>query len=361
MFAVVKVLVYIFGVDLLARTAEAQWLVYVAGATIVIASLIALRQDNLKRRLAYSTISQLSYVVMAAAILTPVSIMAAALHIAAHALGFEYGFSTAEPTALVIWEAQFGDFANGAQVVIDQFISSGEAKWGRVCGLTMFLPHGYEGQGPEHSSARLERYLQLCAEHNMQVCVPSTPAQMFHMLRRQMLRPYRKPLIVMTPKSLLRHKLSVSPLEDVTHGRFHTVIPEVDDIKAAKVQRVVFCSGKVYYDLLEARRAAQQDNVAIVRIEQLYPFPQTEYAEVIECYSDASEIVWCQEEPLNQGAWYQTRHYFVENMRAEQKLLYAGRPSSASPAVGYYAKHQEQQKALVAAAFGKFKSAGSSK
>ncbi|HEV2111845.1 MAG TPA: 2-oxoglutarate dehydrogenase E1 component, partial [Gammaproteobacteria bacterium] len=194
-------------------------------------------------------------------------------------MGFEYGYSTADPDALVIWEGQFGDFANGAQVVIDQFMAAGEAKWGRLCGLTLFLPHGYEGQGPEHSSARLERYLQLCAEHNMQVCVPSNPAQMFHMLRRQALRPFRKPLAVMTPKSLLRHKLSVSALDDLTQGSFKLLIPESDDIKAAKVERVVFCSGKVYYDLLEARRAAQVDNVAIVRIEQLYPFPQTEYAE----------------------------------------------------------------------------------
>jgi len=262
-------------------------------------------------------------------------------------MGFEYGYSTAEPETLVIWEAQYGDFANGAQVVIDQFISAGEAKWGRLCNLVLFLPHGYEGGGAEHSSARLERYLQLCAEHNMQVCVPSTPAQMFHMLRRQMLRPYRKPLIVMTPKSLLRHKLSVSPLKDVTHGRFHPVIPEVDDIKAANVKRVVFCSGKVYYDLLEARRAAQQENVAIVRIEQLYPFPQAEYAEAVKYYSSASEIVWCQEEPLNQGAWYQIRHRLQEPLSDEHTLGYAGREASASPAVGYAQLHVQQQKALI--------------
>ncbi|HET7649493.1 MAG TPA: 2-oxoglutarate dehydrogenase E1 component [Gammaproteobacteria bacterium] len=262
-------------------------------------------------------------------------------------MGFEYGYSTAEPDTLVIWEAQYGDFANGAQVVIDQFISAGEAKWGRLCGLVLFLPHGYEGGGAEHSSARLERYLQLCAEHNMQVCVPSTPAQMFHMLRRQMLRPYRKPLIVMTPKSLLRHKLSVSPLDDVTHGRFHLVIPEIDTIKKEKVKRVVFCAGKVYYDLLEARRADKIDDIAIIRIEQLYPFPQAEYAEVIGHYGNAKEIVWCQEEPLNQGAWYQIRHRLQEPLSSKHTLSYAGRAASAAPAVGYAQLHVQQQKELI--------------
>ncbi|MGH8292362.1 MAG: 2-oxoglutarate dehydrogenase E1 component, partial [Gammaproteobacteria bacterium] len=262
-------------------------------------------------------------------------------------MAFEYGYSTAEPDALVIWEAQFGDFANGAQVVIDQFISAGEAKWGRLCGLVLFLPHGYEGAGPEHSSARLERYLQLCAEHNMQVCVPSTPAQMFHMLRRQMLRPYRKPLIVMTPKSLLRHKLSVSSLADLTHGRFHVVIPEIDALKAAKVRRVAFCSGKVYYDLLQARRAAKIDDIAIARLEQLYPFPHDEYAEVINLYANARDIVWCQEEPQNQGAWYEIRHRLQEPLTARHALRYVGRAASASPAAGYAQLHKQQQTALI--------------
>jgi len=276
-------------------------------------------------------------------------------------MGFEYGYSTADPDALVIWEGQFGDFANGAQVVIDQFMAAGEAKWGRLCGLTLFLPHGYEGQGPEHSSARLERYLQLCAEHNMQVCVPSNPAQMFHMLRRQALRPFRKPLVVMTPKSLLRHKLSVSALADLTGGRFQLLIPEVDGIKAAKVQRVVFCSGKVYFDLLEARRAANLDDVAIVRIEQLYPFPQAEYAEVIAGYSNASEIVWCQEEPGNQGAWYQIRHRLQEGLKPKHVLRYAGRAPSASTAAGYMQLHVQQQQALIQDALGTAEVTGAAK
>lgn len=267
-------------------------------------------------------------------------------------LGFEYGFSTAEPNGLVIWEAQFGDFANGAQVVIDQFISSGEAKWGRLCGLTLLLPHGYEGQGPEHSSARLERYLQLCAEHNIQVCVPSTPAQAFHMLRRQMLRSFRKPLIVMSPKSLLRHKLAVNALEDLTQRGFQTVLGEIDDINPKKVERVIFCSGRVYYDLLEARRDRNLEHVAIIRIEQLYPFPEARYREELERYAKAKDIVWCQEEPRNQGAWYQTLHRLKAPLDAKQEVLYAGRPASASPAVGYYSLHVEQQQALVNEALG---------
>lgn len=265
-------------------------------------------------------------------------------------MGFEYGFSTTDPNCLTIWEGQFGDFANGAQVVIDQFISSGESKWGRVCGLTLFLPHGYEGQGPEHSSARLERFLQLCAENNMQVCVPSTPAQMFHMVRRQMRRTLRKPLIVMTPKSLLRHKLSVSQLEDLTQGTFRNVIDEVDDIEAAKVKRVVFCSGKVFFDLLEARRNHGLHDVAIVRIEQLYPFPATEYAAVIARYANARDIVWCQEEPQNQGAWYQIRHRLQEPLSSKDKLLYSGRAPAAAPATGIAKMHTEQQTELVDAA-----------
>jgi 2-oxoglutarate dehydrogenase E1 component len=265
-------------------------------------------------------------------------------------MGFEYGFSTTEPNCLTIWEGQFGDFANGAQVIIDQFLSSGEAKWGRLCGLTLFLPHGYEGQGPEHSSARLERFLQLCAENNMQVCVPSTPAQMFHMLRRQIRQPFRKPLIVMTPKSLLRHKLSVSPLEDLTHGGFRTVIDEVDDIQPANVTRIVFCSGKVYFDLLDSRRSDGIHNVAVVRVEQLYPFPTEEYAAIIRKYSHAREIVWCQEEPQNQGGWYQIRHRLQERLSSEQQLLYAGRAPAAAPAAGIHQMHIEQQQQVVDAA-----------
>jgi 2-oxoglutarate dehydrogenase E1 component len=265
-------------------------------------------------------------------------------------LGFEYGFSTTDPNCLTIWEGQFGDFANGAQVVIDQFISSGEAKWGRLCGLTLFLPHGYEGQGPEHSSARLERFLQLCAEHNMQVCVPSTPAQMFHMLRRQMVRSFRKPLVVMTPKSLLRHKLSVSTLNDLSQSSFMTVIDEVDKLETAAVKRLVFCSGKVYFDLLEARRSFGLNDVAIVRVEQLYPFPIDEYAAVLSRYSNAHEIVWCQEEPQNQGAWYQIRHRLQEPLSIKDRLLYAGRSPAAAPATGIAKLHAEQQQQLVEAA-----------
>ena len=270
-------------------------------------------------------------------------------------LGFEYGYSSAEPNELVIWEAQFGDFANGAQVVIDQFISSGETKWGRMCGLVMMLPHGYEGQGPEHSSARPERYLQLCAEHNMQVCVPTTASQIFHLLRRQMLRPFRKPLVIFTPKSLLRKKEAATPLKELAKGSFMTVIPEVDALDAKAVTRIIACSGKVYYDVISARREQRHDNVAVIRVEQLYPFPHKQFAAEIKRYPNATEVVWCQEEPQNQGAWYQTRHFLTENLRDDQKLFYAGRPSSASPAVGYASKHNEQQKKLVEVAFGKFK------
>ena len=265
-------------------------------------------------------------------------------------MGFEYGFATADPETLTIWEGQFGDFANGAQVIIDQFISSGEAKWGRLCGLVLFLPHGYEGQGPEHSSARLERFLQLTAEANIQVCVPSTPAQMFHMLRRQMVRNYRKPLVVMTPKSLLRHKVSVSTLRDLTEGRFQTVINEIDELRPDEVERVVLCAGKVFFDLLEQRRADQLRNVALVRIEQLYPFPTDEYVAAIDRYPNAREIVWCQEEPQNQGSWYQIRHRLQEGLSPGHTLLYSGRPGAAAPAVGIYQLHVEQQHSLVNAA-----------
>ena len=262
-------------------------------------------------------------------------------------LAFEFGYATAEPGTLTIWEAQFGDFANGAQVVIDQFLSSGEAKWGRLCGLTMLLPHGYEGQGPEHSSARLERFLQMCADHNWQVCVPSTPAQVFNMLRRQAIRPMRKPLIVMSPKSLLRHPLAVSSLEELSTGVFQNVIDEIDEMDAAKVKRVVMCSGKVYYDLLDQRRKSEQDDVAIIRIEQLYPFPHAEIEPIVEKFKHVTDWVWCQEEPQNQGAWYCSQRHFWSAIPNGAKLNYAGRNASASPAVGYISVHNQQQKDLV--------------
>jgi 2-oxoglutarate dehydrogenase E1 component len=262
-------------------------------------------------------------------------------------LAFEYGFASSEPSYLVIWEAQFGDFANGAQVVIDQFISSGEQKWGRLCGLVMMLPHGYEGQGPEHSSARLERYMQLCAQHNMQVCTPTTPAQIFHLLRRQVIRNFRKPLIIMTPKSLLRHKLAVSPLEDLKKGKFYTVIPEIDAIEEQKVKKVVLCCGKVYYDLLQMRRDKKLDHIAIVRIEQLYPFPKKALIAELNKYPKAKEVVWCQEEPKNQGVWFSSQHNMKDCLRPEQTLVYAGREFAAAPAVGSPALHAQQQSALV--------------
>src|SRR5580692_1555141 len=263
-------------------------------------------------------------------------------------LGFEYGYSTTEPNALDIWEAQYGDFCNGAQIIIDQFISSGESKWGRLCGLVLFLPHGYEGAGPEHSSARLERFLQLCAENNMQVCVPSTPAQMFHMLRRQMLRAFRKPLIVMTPKSMLRNELSVSSLADLTKGAFAQVIDETDELPAAQVRRLVFCSGKVYWDLLKARRAENIKDVAVLRIEQLYPFPNEGYEAAIKRYPNARDVVWCQEEPQNQGAWYQIRHRLDTLSRKD--VLYAGRAPASAPATGLAKIHETEQKRLIEAA-----------
>ncbi len=268
-------------------------------------------------------------------------------------LGFEYGYSSAEPNTLVIWEAQFGDFVNGAQVVIDQFISSGEVKWGRVSGLTLLLPHGYEGQGPEHSSARLERFLQLCADNNMQVCQPTTPAQIFHLLRRQMIRLFRKPLVVLTPKSLLRHKEAISDLTELAKGGFQTVIPETATLDPKKVKRVIACSGKIYFDLRAARGA--RDDVAIIRLEQLYPFPHKAFSHELKKYPHAGDVMWAQDEPQNQGAWFQIQHNLLENLEESQKLGYAGRPASASPAVGYYAKHIEQQKALIQAAFGRAK------
>ncbi|HMP72640.1 MAG TPA: 2-oxoglutarate dehydrogenase E1 component [Kiritimatiellia bacterium] len=262
-------------------------------------------------------------------------------------LAFEYGFSTANPNTLVIWEAQFGDFVNGAQVVIDQFISAAEQKWGLLTGLVMFLPHGSEGQGPEHTSARLERFLQLCAQENMQVCYPSTPAQMFHMLRREMVRPLRKPLIVMTPKSTLRRKISFSSLDDLAGGSFQLVINEIDSIPDHKVERVVLCSGKVYFDLLEARRERGIDNIAILRIEQLYPFPQERLTLELSRYSNASVICWAQEEPQNQGAWYSIQHAIRLCMRDGQNLVYAGRMPMAAPAGGDYQKHLKRQQAVV--------------
>jgi 2-oxoglutarate dehydrogenase E1 component len=265
-------------------------------------------------------------------------------------MGFEYGYATTDPTTLVVWEAQYGDFANGAQVIIDQFISSGEAKWERFCGLTLLLPHGYEGAGPEHSSARLERFLQLCAENNMQVCVPSTPAQMFHLLRRQARQSFRKPLIVMTPKSLLRHELSVSALAELSRGAFARVIGEVDKLPPEEVRRVVFCSGKVYFDLLRARRKESLQDVALVRVEQLYPFPGEEYQAVLNRYPHAREVVWCQEEPQNQGAWYQIRHRLQELEMERLPVLYAGRAPAAAPATGISRIHEIEQQSLVAVA-----------
>ncbi len=269
-------------------------------------------------------------------------------------LGFEYGYATTTPGCTVIWEAQFGDFANGAQVVIDQFISSGEHKWMRLCGLTMLLPHGYEGQGPEHSSARLERFLQLCAEHNMQVCVPTTPAQVFHMLRRQAIRPLRKPLIVMSPKSLLRHKLAKSTLAELAEGRFKTVIDDQHDLVADEIKRTIMCSGKVYYELHDYLVQNDIKDTAVIRIEQLYPFPEVELEAVLSGYKNLDTVVWCQEEPVNQGAWYCSQHHMrhtLHRVNPSLYLHYAGRDASAAPAAGYMATHIKEQEALVNQAF----------
>jgi 2-oxoglutarate dehydrogenase E1 component len=269
-------------------------------------------------------------------------------------LAFEYGYATTRPDALVIWEAQFGDFANGAQVVIDQFIASGEFKWERLCGLTLLLPHGYEGQGPEHSSARLERFLQLCAQKNIQVCVPTTPAQIFHMLRRQVIRPLRKPLIVMSPKSLLRHKEAVSSLKDLAEGTFQLVIPETDKIKSRDVKRLILCSGKVYYELRAKRREMDNTDTAIVRLEQLYPFPEDVLQEVIAPYINLETVIWCQEEPQNMGAWYSSQHHMrnvIIRHNPALTLFYAGREASASPAAGYAALHNREQEQLIKDAF----------
>ncbi|GAB1260122.1 2-oxoglutarate dehydrogenase E1 component [Aurantivibrio plasticivorans] len=269
-------------------------------------------------------------------------------------LAFEYGYSTTMPNKLVVWEAQFGDFANGAQVVIDQFITSGEHKWGRLCGLTMLLPHGYEGQGPEHSSARLERYLQLCAEHNIQVCIPTTPAQIFHLLRRQMIRPMRRPLVIMSPKWILRHKLAVSSLEELSAGKFHNVLDD-DGVDPKDVDRVVLCSGKVFYHLIEARAESEQNNVAVIRLEQLYPFPEVELLNILKQYKKVKEMVWCQEEPMNQGAWYSSQHHMrrvIHEFKPDLYLHYAGRDAAAAPAAGYMSTHLEQQEKFVREALG---------
>jgi len=271
-------------------------------------------------------------------------------------LGFEYGYASADPNTLVIWEAQFGDFANGAQVVIDQFIASGEVKWGRANGLTMLLPHGYEGQGPEHSSARLERFMQLAADNNMQIVQPTTASQIFHVLRRQMVRMFRKPLVVMSPKSLLRAKDAGSPLSEFTKGEFRTVIgPARSEIEPEKVKRIIACSGKVAYDLIKRRDEKKAWDTVIVRVEQLYPFPHKAFAAEMKRFPNATEVIWAQDEPQNQGAWFFVQHYIHENMVEGQKLGYAGRPASASPAVGYAHLHQEQQKSLLDQAFGKLK------
>jgi len=270
-------------------------------------------------------------------------------------LAYEYGYASNDPNTLVIWEAQFGDFANGAQVVIDQFIASGEVKWGRVNGITLMLPHGYEGQGPEHSSARLERFMQLAADANMQIVQPTTSSQIFHVLRRQMVRNLRKPLVIMTPKSLLRNKDATSPLSEFTKGSFQTIIPETRELRADKVKRLVCCSGKVYYDLVKKREEKGIDDVAILRVEQLYPFPHKVFSAELKKYPNLNEVVWCQDEPQNQGAWFFVQHYLHENMLDGQRLGYSGRAASASPAVGYSHLHQEQQKALVEGAFAKLK------
>jgi 2-oxoglutarate dehydrogenase E1 component len=270
-------------------------------------------------------------------------------------LAFEYGYATTAPTGLVIWEAQFGDFANGAQVVIDQFITSGEYKWARLCGLTMLLPHGYEGQGPEHSSARLERYLQLSAQENIQVCVPSTPAQVFHMLRRQAIRPLRKPLIVMSPKSLLRHKAAVSTMDDLATGQFQNVIDDPHVADKSAVTRVVLCSGKVFYDLDAARDEKGSEHVALVRIEQLYPLPEAQLKEVLSSYPREANVVWCQEEPMNQGAWYSIQdplRRLVSLSMFGAELRYIGRTASASVSAGYTALHVKEQDAFISAALG---------
>jgi 2-oxoglutarate dehydrogenase E1 component len=267
-------------------------------------------------------------------------------------LAFEYGYSTTDPRTLTLWEAQFGDFANNAQVVIDQFISAGEQKWNRLCGLVMLLPHGFEGQGPEHSSARLERYLQLCAQNNFQVCIPTTAAQIFHLLRQQMIRDCRKPLVIMSPKSLLRLKEASSTLDELVKGQFHPILPETDKLDDGKVKRVIMCHGKVYYDLLSKRREQGRKDVAIIRVEQLYPFPETLMKNELDRYPNAEYFVWCQEEPQNQGSWFTSQHHVRNLIDSRYSLKYAGRPFSAAPAVGHLALHKEQLETLVNEALG---------
>lgn len=267
-------------------------------------------------------------------------------------LAFEYGYSIADPETLTIWEAQFGDFANNAQVVIDQFICAGEQKWGRLCGLVMFLPHGYEGQGPEHSSARIERYLQLCAQQNMQVCLPTNSAQIFHLLRRQIKQPFRKPLVVMTPKSLLRHKQAASSLDELSNGCFQQLIGHHDSKNDPGIKRVLFCSGKIYYDLLNKCQQQKRDDIAIVRIEQLYPFPADLLQQEIKRYANVEKFIWVQEEPKNQGAWYASQHHMRASIGDDFYLEYAGRPLSAAPAVGYTSLHNEQLQELLNTAVG---------
>ncbi len=262
-------------------------------------------------------------------------------------VGYEYGYTLAEPHTLTLWEAQFGDFANTAQTIIDQFISAGESKWLRMSGLVMLLPHGYEGQGPEHSSARVERFLQMSADDNWQIVNCTTPANFFHALRRQQRRSFRKPLVVMSPKSLLRHKLAVSTLDELANGEFQHLIGDAN-ADAKKVKRVVLCSGKVYYDLLEDQIKRGQDDVAIIRVEQLYPFPRALLAAELKKYGKATDVVWTQEEPQNQGAWYQIRHHLQFCLADGQNLHYAGRARSASPAAGHMADHVREQQQLIA-------------
>ena len=261
-------------------------------------------------------------------------------------LGFEYGYASASPDNLVIWEAQFGDFANGAQVIFDQFLSSGEEKWGRLSNLCVFLPHGNEAMGPEHSSARLERFLQLCAHDNMQVCVPSTPAQDYHMIRRQMLREFRKPLIVMTPKSLLRHPLAVSSLDDLSNGDFQNVIDEIDKVSKNKVDRIILCSGKIYYELLKARRDKKIKNIAIIRIEQLYPFPEKDLKAILKKYN-AKEIIWCQEEPENQGAFLMLQKYMQKCMPKGIEIQLISKERFAAPAAGIPQLYHKRQQEVI--------------
>jgi 2-oxoglutarate dehydrogenase E1 component len=265
-------------------------------------------------------------------------------------LGFEYGYSVIATDALVMWEAQFGDFNNVAQSIIDQYISSSEDKWKQRSRLTMLLPHGYEGQGPEHSSARLERFLQLCAANNLCVSYPSTPAQYFHLLRRQIRKGFERPLIVMTPKSLLRLPAAGSSVEQITGGGFQPVIEDADVVDANTVERVVFCSGKVFYDLSEARKKRGENLVAIVRVEQFYPFPLSAITQTIASYPNTKELIWCQEEPKNMGAWTFMEGKFEDLVPGGDRLRYVGRAESASPATGNYSVHMQEQEKLVSEA-----------